>query len=482
MITRIGSARARAACVLVFSLAAELAVGQAATQPATATGAITAGGQQLIFTNTIADVAEAARPSVVHIETTGTMLQQLPVNGPFGFHAPQDGSAMVPVRGVGSGVILDTEGHILTNNHVVENADSITVHFFDGTTKSAKVTGTDPFTDLAVIRVDGPMGGPPARFGDSTSMRVGDWVVAIGSPEGLDWTVTMGIISAKHRGSIGDAEPTGLEDFIQTDAAINPGNSGGPLLNLNGEVIGINSVILTQSNGSEGLGFAIPASMIKTIAESLIKQGKVVRGDLGLKFQDLTPSILDGLKLPQSTVGVAIVEVIPEGPADASGLKQGDIILQYDGAPVTSSLYLKRAIAASKPASVVKMNVLRNGKTVAFSSTVEDQSTLLKHVTSRPGYKLLGIMVRALGPDEAQHLGLSNTTGVIVTQVVPGSPADQANLNVGDVIFRVGNADVADPKQFTARIGDAAKSGSALLLIHDASTGLVGYLTVPLKH
>ena len=221
--------------------------------------------------------------------------------------------------------------------------------------------------------------------------------------------------------------------------------------------------------------------MIKTIAESLIKLGKVVRGDLGLKFQDLTPAILAGLNLPQSTIGVAIVEVIPEGPGDASGLKQGDIILRYDGSPVPSSLYLKRVIAASKPSSVVKLDIIRDGKTVGFNATVEDQSTLLKHVISRPGYKILGIMVRALDPDEAQNLGLSRNTGVIVTQVVPGSPADQANLNVGDVIFRVGNADVAVPKPFAARIGDAAKSGSALLLIHDASTGMVGYLTIPLK-
>ena len=331
----IGSAVTRAAYAFAFTLAAALASSQAEPQQGTDIGAQTAGGQRLIFANTIADVAEAARPSVVHIETSGTMLQQLPINGPFGIHAPQDGSAIIPVRGLGSGVILDTEGRILTNNHVVENTDSITVHFFDGTTKSAKIVGTDPFTDLAIIRVDGPIGGPPARFGDSNSMRVGDWVVAIGSPEGLEWTVTMGIISAKHRGSVGDAEPTGLEDYIQTDAAINPGNSGGPLLNLDGEVIGINSVILSQANGgSEGLGFAIPASMIKTIAESLIKLGKVVRGDLGLKFQDLTPAILAGLNLPQSTIGVAIVEVIPEGPGDASGLKQGDIILRYDGSPV----------------------------------------------------------------------------------------------------------------------------------------------------
>ena len=470
------------AFVLALGAASTVVRAQDFAPAATSTGTLPSGGQRVLFSNTIADVAEAARPSVVHIETTGTMLQQLPINGPFGVHAPQDtSSAMVPVRGLGSGIILDSEGRILTNNHVVDNADTITVRFYDGSSRPAKVVGTDPYTDIAIIRVDGPMGGPPARFGDSHSMRVGDWVVAIGSPEGLDWSVTMGIISAEHRGSVGDNEPTGLEDYIQTDAAINPGNSGGPLLNLDGEVIGINSVILTQGNGSEGLGFAIPTDMIKIIADSLIKQGKVVRGDLGLKFQDLTPAILDGLKLPQSTVGVAVVEVIPEGPADASGLKQGDVILRFDGAAVPSSLFLKRAIAASKPSATVKIDILRDGKTIGISALVEDQFNLSKRVSSRPGYKILGIIVRALEPNEAENLGLSRATGVIITQVVPGSPADQANLDVGDVIFRVGNAEVADPKQFTARIGDAAKSGSALLLVHDASTGMVGYLTVPLK-
>jgi serine protease Do len=438
-------------------------------------------GPRLLFANTIADIAEAARPSVVHIETTGTMLQQLPVNGPFGIHAPQDESGIVPVRGLGSGIILDGDGHILTNNHVVENAETISVQFFDGSSRPAKTVGSDSATDLAVLKVDGPIGDPPVRFGDSDSMRVGDWVVAIGSPEGLDWTVTMGIISAKHRGIVGDGEPTGMEDYIQTDAAINPGNSGGPLLNLDGEVIGINSVILSQSTGSEGLGFAIPATIIKTISESLVRLGKVIRGDLGVKFQDLSPAIIEGLKLPQGTIGVAVVEVIPEGPADSSGLKQGDVILRYAGDTVHSAISLKRSIAASKPGDTVRLDIIRNGRSLSLNATVEDQFIFLKHVAARPGYKILGLIVRALEAEEARDLGLVGASGVMVTQVVPGSPADQANVNVGDVIFKVGNAEVADPKQFTARIADAAKSGAALLLIHDASTGIVGYLNVPLK-
>jgi serine protease Do len=433
------------------------------------------------FANTIADVAETAEQSVVHIDTTGTMLQQLPIKGPFGYHAPQDTSAIVPVSGLGSGILLDRDGHILTNNHVVENADAISVRFFDGTTKSAKLVGSDPYADLAIVQVEGPVNVPIARLGDSDAMRVGDWVVAIGSPEGLDWTVTAGIISAKHRRDVGGEESTGLEDYIQTDAPINRGNSGGPLLNLDGEVIGVNTVIVSESNGSEGLGFAIPVSLVRKIADSLIRIGKVIRGDLGMKFQDLTPTIGEALKLPPNTLGVAIVEVIPEGPADSAGLKQGDVILHYDGAAVSSSIYLKKAIAASKPGDSIRLDIVRDGKPSQVSATVEDQFALLKRVAARPAYKILGLIVQTLDADAAKNLGLSSPTGVIVTEVVPGSPADQANINVGDVIFMVGNASVTNPNDFRERIADATKSKSVLLLIHDASTGMVGYLNVPLK-
>jgi serine protease Do len=409
------------------------------------------------------------------------MLQQLPINGPFGFHAPQNGPALVPVRGVGSGIVLDSDGRILTNNHVIENAETISVQFFDGSTHPAMLVGSDPFSDLAIIKAEGLADVPPIRFGDSDTMRVGDWVVAIGSPQGLDWTVTMGIISAKHRGNVGDGEATGLEDFIQTDAAINPGNSGGPLLNLDGELIGINSMILSQSSGSEGLGFAIPSSIIKNISDSLIRLGKVVRGDLGIKVQDLSPGISEGLSLPAGTQGTVVVQVIPEAPADQAGLKRGDVILRYANTPVPTAVQLKRAMAASLPGETVDLDIVRDGKAMSLPCVVEDQYALMKRVESRPGYKLLGIVVRSIGADEAKNLGLADSTGVVVTQVVPGSPADQANVNVGDIIFKVGNADVTDPSDFRARIGEAAKSGMALLLIHDASTGTVGYLQVPLK-
>jgi serine protease Do len=246
-------------------------------------------------------------------------------------------------------------------------------------------------------------------------------------------------------------------------------------------VIGVNTVIVSESNGSEGLGFAIPVSLVRKIADSLIRIGKVIRGDLGMKFQDLTPTIGEALKLPPNTLGVAIVEVIPEGPADSAGLKQGDVILHYDGAAVSSSIYLKKAIAASKPGDSIRLDIVRDGKPSQVSATVEDQFALLKRVAARPAYKILGLIVQTLDADAAKNLGLSSPTGVIVTEVVPGSPADQANINVGDVIFMVGNASVTNPNDFRERIADATKSKSVLLLIHDASTGMVGYLNVPLK-
>ncbi len=433
------------------------------------------------FANAIADVAETAERSVVHIDTTGTMLRQLPISVPFGMQTAEDASAVVPVSGLGSGVLLDEEGYIITNAHLVENADTISVRFFDGSTKPARLVGADRETDLAIVRVDGPVKLPPARLGDSASMRVGDWVVAIGSPEGLDWTVTAGIISAEHRRNIAEGEPTGLEDYIQTDAPINPGNSGGPLLNLDGEVIGINTVIVSESNGSEGLGFAIPVSIVKLISDSLIRFGEVIRGDLGMEFQDLTPAIGEALKLPSGTVGAAVLEVIPQGPADIAGLKKGDVIVRYAGATVSSSVYLKRAIAASKPGEAVRLDIIRDGKPSELSAKLEDQSALLKQEAARPVYKILGLMVRSLGADEAKSIGFPGYSGVLVTEVVPGSPADQANINVGDVIFMVGNATVTDPDQFAARVADATKANSVLLLIHDAESGMMGYLQVPLK-
>ena len=230
------------------------------------------------FTKVISKVAKVMMPTVVHIEVTGTVVQQVPDFGldPFRFFfglEQQQREQRVPIQALGSGVIISDEGYIITNNHVVQFAETIEVEFYDGTKQKAKLIGTDPQTDLAVIKTDPVKAMKYASFGDSDAVEVGEWVVAIGSPRGLDWTVTVGIISAKHRSEIGVLGPTGYEDFIQTDAAINPGNSGGALIGLSGKIIGINSLIVSASQGSEGLGFAIQSNMAKAISESLIKHG-----------------------------------------------------------------------------------------------------------------------------------------------------------------------------------------------------------------
>ena len=276
------------------------------------------------FQDAIEAVSDSALPSVVHIDVSGTTLRQIPRLGPFGLFsdAPQ-GISKVPMRALGSGILIGPEGLIVTNNHVVENADSITVHFYDGTERPAMLIGSDRFTDVAVLKVEGTGQARVARLGDSDSLRVGEWVVAIGSPRGLDWTVTAGIVSATHRQGVGTRAPAGLEDFIQTDTAINPGNSGGPLLNLRGEVVGMNALIMSDSQGSEGLGFAIPSNSLKVIAETLIREGKMTRGDLGIITQDLSDSIRRGLKLPRGTRGVVVTEALPLGPGAAASMPTG---------------------------------------------------------------------------------------------------------------------------------------------------------------
>ena len=273
------------------------------------------------FQNAITAVADTALPCVVHIDVTGTTLQQIPRLGPYGlFSTAPQGITKVPMRALGSGILINSQGLIITNNHVVENADRIVVHFYDGTERPARLVGSDRFTDIAVLKVEGTGTARVARLGDSDSLRVGEWVVAIGSPRGLDWTVTAGVVSATHRLGVGSRAVAGLEDFIQTDTAINPGNSGGPLLNLRGEVVGMNALILSQSQGSEGLGFAIPSNLLKTIAETLIQEGKVTRGDLGIAAQDLDEFARQGLGLPPDARGALVTEAVPLGPAAGAAI------------------------------------------------------------------------------------------------------------------------------------------------------------------
>ncbi len=439
------------------------------------------------FADAISLVANALIPTVVYINVTGTVTQNAPSFNPFGgdpffryFFGPQQQQREVPVNALGSGVIIGKNGYIITNNHVVQNADTIAVTLSDGRKRDAKLIGRDPNTDLAVVKIEPLPGMKYAEFGDSDGCRVGQWVIAIGAPRGLDWTVTAGIISAKNR-KTGMLGPTGYEDFIQTDAAINPGNSGGPLINLQGKVIGINSLIVSTSQGSEGLGFAIPANMARAISESLITRGKVIRGYMGVQIQDVTPEMTKSLKLGRDFKGVIIADLVENGPAAKAGLEQGDIILTYDKKKVEDVSQLRNFVAQTPPGKQVQVIVLREKKRLEFQLKIGDLEMISKQTAKQPGSKILGLTVSKVTPDVARKNGLRRATGVVITGVESGSAADRVGLAEGDIIFRVGNKTVSDPATFNKLVTEAAEEGEIMLLVRDARSGRVGYIVVPLS-
>jgi serine protease Do len=440
------------------------------------------------FASAISRVAEVMMPAVVHIDITGTVTREMPElpfgNDPFfrRFFGPMpQGPQKVPVRALGSGVIIGEDGYIITNNHVVEHAENIQVQLYDGSSQKAKVIGADPNTDLAVIKIDPPKDMKYAHFGDSDEVKVGEWVVAIGSPQGLDWTVTQGIISATHRTGIGVLGPTGYEDFIQTDASINPGNSGGPLINLNGEVIGINALIVSATQGSVGLGFAIPSNMARDISGALIKHGKVVRGYLGVNIQNITPEMTKSLKLDRQTKGVIVADLVSDGPADKAGMEQGDIILTYDGKNIESVNQLRNLVASTEPGDSVKVKVLRDSRETELTVKVEDIAKAQKEAKTQAANESLGVSVEKVTPQTAKQLGLSKASGVLVTGVMPGSAAENAGLERGDVIFRVNKSPVNTPEELDKLVSQGANEGGVVLLVRDVKSGNVGYVPVPLQ-
>ena len=439
-------------------------------------------GPTASFQDAISAVSESALPSVVHIDVSGTELEQVPRMGPFGlFSGAPRGISKVPLRALGSGILISPDGLIVTNNHVVENADSIVVHFYDGTERPARLVGSDRFTDIAVLKVEGAGRARVARLGNSDALRVGEWVVAIGSPRGLDWTVTAGIVSATHRTGVNANAPAGLEDFIQTDTAINPGNSGGPLLNLRGEVIGMNALIMSESQGSEGLGFAIPSNTLKIVADTLIRRGKITRGDLGIQTQDLDPSIRKGLKLPADARGVLVTEAVPLGPGAAAALEAGDLITSYEQTSIASAIQLNQLIAGSSPGATVTLRVMRDHAPLTVTLTVADQLELALRQAARPGYALLGIRVDPVSDSLAKDVGLAVTGGVVVVEVVTGSPADSVGIAKGDIIFEVDGEDVNTQDQFRQHVGDAIQTGSVVVLLRDGASGRTGYMEIPLR-
>ena len=432
--------------------------------------------------------ADKVSPAVVSIQTTQVIRRE---QSPRGFRDPFfdeffrrrfpdfDRFFRMPDQeqrrqGLGSGMILDQEGHILTNNHVVAEADELEVTLADGRTFQAEVTGTDDKTDLAVIKLQGDFEDLPAiELGDSTDLEIGQWVLAVGSPFGLQRTVSAGIISAKGRSGIGVAK---YESLIQTDAAINPGNSGGPLVNLQGQVVGINTAILSPSRGymgNVGIGFAIPVRMATQILPELKTGAKIRRGYLGIRISDLTPGMADTFDF-EGTQGVLIHEVEEGTPAEEAGLQHGDIVTEYDGRKVENSNQFQQMAAATKPGEKVKLTLWREGKEKTLTVKVGEMGA--QGVAAADWF---GVAVQNITPERAEDIGLRSTQGVIVAEVSPDSPAVRA-LTEGDVIFSVNLKPVPNVDRYREVMGQLEDANKIILRMLDVETGHGGYVEIPL--
>jgi serine protease Do len=448
--------------------------GAAPSAPVTATApvATAAVNQATQLSDAFASVAEHVAPSVVTIKVEAKQEAPQLFRNPFFRQHEQDQEGVV--KGSGSGVVFRSDGAILTNNHVVEHANRITVQLKDGRSFRAKVAGTDPAVDLAVVKIDAS-GLPAATFADSGKARVGDWVLAIGAPFGLDYTLTAGILSAKGRGSIGANE---IEDYLQTDASINPGNSGGPLVDLSGNVLGINTMII----GGSGIGFAIPANIARQVGEQLLASGKVKRAWLGVSFQDLTPELAKSLG-KSDTKGALVAGVTREGPANKAGVRAGDIIEQVDQEPVVTGHDLQRAVLSRPVGSTVALGIRRDGKSQTLQLKTSERPSDLhgrgmggqdeEAEVSDAARGELGLKLQALTPNIAQQLEYKGSGQVLIAGVRPGSPAANAGLQPGDVIVEADRQPVKTPDQ----IANAAKDGTVLLRVERGGNSFYAVLT-----
>jgi serine protease Do len=430
-------------------------------------------------------VAKRAIPSVAHIEVTA----QQDVAGPalpfdsdpffrYFFGTPQEPRKFKrEMKGLGTGIIIDGQGHILTNHHVVGGASKIEITLSNGSKQSAKLVGSDPKTDLAVVKIATKERLPYLTFGDSDKVEVGEWVVAIGHPRGLDQTVTQGIISAKHRRGITD--PSSYQDFLQTDAAINPGNSGGPLLNLQGEVIGVNTIIVSESGGFEGIGLAIPSNMALHVAKLIITHGKVQRGWIGVSAQDLTPEIAKPLGI-SVTKGALVNDVVKESPADKAGVKRGDVIVAYQGREVPDASTLRNEAAISPIGGDARITLLREGKRQEITIKIGDLKDATKSLASSVKERL-GAEVRALTPKEADQYGLSLGQGIVVSWISPKGPFGQVGFEVGDLILEVNGQAISSLENFLELISSVKANQRITLLAVDHATGKSGYVQVKVR-
>jgi serine protease Do len=436
--------------------------------------------------NLVTAVTQAAKenmPAVVHIRVIERQevpnpflpLEQYPkLRHYFGLPKQMPKKFERELVGVGTGMLIDPQGHILTNNHVVAGATKIQVLLSDRRQYDAKVVGTDPKTDLGVIRIfaDHPL--PYVVFGDSDQVKVGQWVVAIGQPENLSQSVTQGIISAKHRTGITD--PGAYEDFLQTDAAINPGNSGGPLLDLYGRVIGVNSAILSQSGGSEGIGFSIPSNMATHVADALIAHGKVERGWMGVSVQDVTPDSAKsaGLTTPG---GALVVSVVNGGPADAAGIKQGDVILDYRGRALPNAAKLRNDVANTAIGQEAPVTVWRQGEKIPLRVKIGSLDDAYKKMAAVIQERL-GAKVAAVTAQEAERYGLPAPIGVVIQSVDAKGPLGKAGFEVGDMILAINGQPITGVEDLINRIISLPQHQTLTLRALDHRSGNSGDVKV----
>ncbi|MBH0194377.1 MAG: Do family serine endopeptidase [Nitrospira sp.] len=398
----------------------------------------------------ITDLAEQAKPSVVN-------LFPLPNTG----RSREGSGERTPnASGSGSGLIIDSNGYIITNNHVIGDANEIEVRFSDKTKLVATVVGKDPDTDLALLKVTTNQPLPAAHFGDSTSVKVGQWVLAVGNPFGLDRTVTLGVVSGIGRENMNLSR---YENFIQTDASINPGNSGGPLFNLHGEVIGINTAII---NFAQGIGFAIPSNMAKQVIEQLLAKGKVMRGWLGVGIQPMTPELAKKFGMPENE-GVLVNEVFEKDPAASAGIQPGDIIVTIDGSPVDSPNRLSRLIGALTPGTTAHIEVIRDHNRLTLNIPLTERRDAVI-TTVLPQTKMdvrLGIDVQDLTPGLADTFNLRESKGALITKVEASSLAHAEGLREGDLIKEVNRAEVASALEFHSAISRLRRGDTILLRV-----------------
>ena len=417
----------------------------------------------------LADVADAVRPAVVNISTTSVVnMEDSPYgdmfNDPFFRHFFGDGHPGMKRKykssALGSGVIVNENGFILTNNHVVKGADEIKVILYDKREFKGKVVGTDPRTDLSVVKIEAK-NLPTLTLGDSSKLKTGDVVLAIGNPFGLNQTITMGIVSAVGRSNIGLAD---FEDFIQTDAAINPGNSGGALVNGRGELVGINTAIFSTSGGYMGIGFAIPSDMAKSVMDSIIKHGKVIRGWLGVSIQNLTPDLAKSLGIKE-TEGALIAGVENSSPADKAGLKRGDLITEMNGKKITDATTLRNVVASMAPGAKADIKIIRSGKELTITAVLGEykEKKIVKKTAYNNAFK--GVTVQELTPSLRDKLNLpEGMVGVVVTDIASDSPS-QGLLQVNDVIEEMNRKAVGSAQEYEAIVSKIGEHDTVLLLI-----------------